>query len=206
MKKHLAALWATAAAAMPAAAQQATSSVTLYGITDVAVTHISNRGGASLNLLDSGRLQSSRFGFRGCEDLGNGLTGLFTLENGFTLDTGAQRLVPPRSVRQYLLQRQMPTHRVVRRLEDGQRRFRGLDIASQGPTAVEHAAGWRQHHKATAVSHPRCTSLATKSIEHAKLVSCPGRAWRRADAVCRHHAGTAGLRLLRKRRGLVFLR
>ncbi len=90
MNKHLIALCAATAAAMPAAAQQATSSVTLYGITDVAVTHISNRGGASLNLLDSGRLQSSRFGFRGREDLGDGLTGLFTLENGFALDTGAQ--------------------------------------------------------------------------------------------------------------------
>lgn len=90
MKKHLIALCAIAAAGLPAAAQQSTSSVTLYGITDIALTHVSNRGGASVNLLDSGRLQSSRFGFRGREDLGDGLTALFVLENGFALDTGAQ--------------------------------------------------------------------------------------------------------------------
>jgi predicted porin len=90
MKKHLVALCATAAAGLPAAAQQSTSSVTLYGITDIAVAHVSNLGGAGVNLVDSGRLQSSRFGFRGREDLGDGLAALFTLENGFALDTGAQ--------------------------------------------------------------------------------------------------------------------
>ena len=39
--------------------------------------------------MDSGYLQSSRFGFRGSEDLGGGLRAIFTLESGYNIDNGA---------------------------------------------------------------------------------------------------------------------
>ena len=38
--------------------------------------------------MDSGNASGSRFGFKGTEDLGNGLTVGFILENGFDADTG----------------------------------------------------------------------------------------------------------------------
>ncbi|MFZ2386576.1 MAG: porin [Polaromonas sp.] len=90
MKKHLFAVAAAAALATPAMAQSTSaSSVTLYGIADIALISVSNKDGSRLNALDSGILQSSRFGFRGNEDLGGGLSALFVLESGFNLDTGA---------------------------------------------------------------------------------------------------------------------
>lgn len=103
MKKHLLALAAAAAFAAPSMAQTSStpsprslaapadggSNLTLYGITDAGYVRSSNIGGNSRTSLDSGYLQSSRFGFRGNEDLGGGLRALFTLESGFSLDTGA---------------------------------------------------------------------------------------------------------------------
>lgn len=72
---------------MGASAQ--TSAVQLYGVADMGFAHISNKGGSSLNAVTSGRLQSSRFGFRGNEDLGGGLSAIFTLESGIEMDTGS---------------------------------------------------------------------------------------------------------------------
>lgn len=101
MKKKLISLAATAALAVPAMGQNIASpatlaapvtpqsSVTLYGIADAGFVRSSNIAGTSRLGLDSGYLQSSRFGFRGNEDLGGGLRALFTLENGFNVDTGA---------------------------------------------------------------------------------------------------------------------
>ena len=87
MNKPLFAIAAATALSMPAMAQ--TSSVTLYGIADAALVSTSNSAGSRRTALDSGVLQSSRFGFRGTEDLGGGLSALFVLESGFSLDTGA---------------------------------------------------------------------------------------------------------------------
>ncbi|BCN40512.1 porin [Alicycliphilus denitrificans] len=71
----------------PAHAQ---SSVTLYGIVDTGVTRIDDAGaGGGNTLLRSGNLLTSRFGFRGTEDLGGGLKALFNLEAGLNVDTGA---------------------------------------------------------------------------------------------------------------------
>lgn len=70
-------------------AQPAKSSVTLYGIADMGVFHVSNFSGKSVTRTVSGGLQGSRIGFRGSEDLGNGLRAIFTLENGFNVDTGS---------------------------------------------------------------------------------------------------------------------
>jgi predicted porin len=50
---------------------------------------VSNAGGAHLWAANSGRRSPDRFGFRGVEDLGGGLSAMFRLESGFNSDTGA---------------------------------------------------------------------------------------------------------------------
>ena len=85
MKKNLLALAAFTAVSAPALAQ----SVTLYGIADVGMATVSNRDGKRWTGQDSGRLQSSRFGLRGSEDLGDGLRANFTFESGLNMTTGA---------------------------------------------------------------------------------------------------------------------
>ncbi|GAB7549407.1 porin [Cupriavidus sp. 8B] len=66
----------------------AQSGVTIYGIVDGGITYVSNAGGHSNVLLDTGIMQANRLGFRGTEDLGGGLKAGFTLEMGYSLDTG----------------------------------------------------------------------------------------------------------------------
>jgi predicted porin len=66
----------------------AQSSVTLYGIISDGLTYVNNAGGKSLVRLDDGINQASRWGLKGVEDLGGGLRAIFTLENGFSLNTG----------------------------------------------------------------------------------------------------------------------
>ncbi|MFC5771836.1 porin [Thauera sinica] len=73
------------AAMLPAAAQ---SNVTIYGVVDAAMTRTTG-GGYNQTAMDGrGILQGSRLGFRGTEDLGNGLKALFQLEQGLNVDTG----------------------------------------------------------------------------------------------------------------------
>ena len=84
MKKSLIAL-AVLAAAGAASAQ---SSVTLFGIVDATVQHVSNSGGTSVTRLHNSGESSSRLGFRGTEDLGGGLSGSFWLEAGLNNDDG----------------------------------------------------------------------------------------------------------------------
>ena len=67
----------------------ATSNVTLYGSVDAGVAFIDNAGGTSLRRVESGALYANRIGFRGTEDLGNGLSAVFVLETGFNVDDGA---------------------------------------------------------------------------------------------------------------------
>ena len=69
----------------------AQSSVTLYGIVDaaIAVEDTGETGKGSRKVLNSGNQSSSRFGVRGGEDLGGGLTAEFNIESGLALDTGA---------------------------------------------------------------------------------------------------------------------
>lgn len=87
MKKSLLALAVLAAVAGSAHAQ---SSVTIYGVLDMALQH-ENRGGTagSITALDSGIQSGSRLGFKGSEDLGGGLKANFQLEMGVNADTGA---------------------------------------------------------------------------------------------------------------------
>ncbi len=65
------------------------SSVTLYGLADIAYTYSSNKNGASFKGLENGRFFASRWGVKGAEDLGGGASAIFTLESGVDLDTGA---------------------------------------------------------------------------------------------------------------------
>ena len=88
MKKHFLAL-AVAAISAPVLAQNASSSLTIYGIVDAGAMRNSNNAGQSETRMTSGYLQPSRLGFRGTEDLGGGLRALFTLESGLNLTNGA---------------------------------------------------------------------------------------------------------------------
>lgn len=90
MKKTLAAVAVLGAFAGSALA----ADVQLYGIVDegLAYSHVDLDGAADATdkfSMNSGMQSGSRFGFKGTEDLGNGLTVGFVLENGFTADDGA---------------------------------------------------------------------------------------------------------------------
>jgi predicted porin len=67
----------------------AQSNVTIYGIVDAGLVRESGGPNGSVTNLGGGVASSSRLGFKGKEDLGNGLAAVFTLENGFGSDTGA---------------------------------------------------------------------------------------------------------------------
>lgn len=82
MKKSLIAFAALATIAGAASAQ---SSVTLYGRVDLSVNKAT---GTDQEGLTNG--SGSRFGVRGVEDLGGGLSAFFNLEHRFNADTGAQ--------------------------------------------------------------------------------------------------------------------
>ena len=85
MKKSLLALAAMTAVAGSAMAQ---SSVTLFGVIDVAGTYVDNDGGGSKYLMTTDGNASSRFGVRGVEDLGGGLRAGFWLEGSLAADEG----------------------------------------------------------------------------------------------------------------------
>ena len=85
MKKSILALAALASVATVASAQ---SSVTLFGIVDVAARQVKNGSAGSQKQLASGSNATSRFGLRGVEDLGGGLRAGFHLESGIGVDTG----------------------------------------------------------------------------------------------------------------------
>ncbi|MFZ6773475.1 porin [Undibacterium sp. SXout7W] len=74
-----------------ASAAQAQSNVTIYGLLDANITYNNNADANKGNQfkLNSGGMNTSRFGFRGTEDLGNGLKAIMQLEGGILLDTGA---------------------------------------------------------------------------------------------------------------------
>lgn len=79
-----------ALAAMFPAAVCAQSSVQIYGTIDGGLryqTNVDAAGGSQLTAT-SGNYYSNRLGFRGKEDLGNGLNAHFQLESGFKSDTG----------------------------------------------------------------------------------------------------------------------
>ena len=88
------------ALAFPMMAQaQSSTSVTLYGVVDTGIEYVNNiaeynaageRVGDSSSTHFTNLTQSwpSHWGLRGTEDLGNGLSAIFTLESGFNTGTG----------------------------------------------------------------------------------------------------------------------
>ena len=95
MQKKLIALAVAAAASTGAFAQS--SNVQIYGIVDYGYTirHDRNQAAKDAGMsktnsaFNSGQAAGSRIGFKGVEDLGNGLKAVFVLERGFAVDTGA---------------------------------------------------------------------------------------------------------------------
>ena len=86
MQKKIIAL---AVAALASTAAFAQTNVTIYGIADASVSATTNLGattGQTGFKVNSGTLSTSRIGFKGVEDLGNGLKALFTLEYGLAID------------------------------------------------------------------------------------------------------------------------
>ena len=83
MQKKLIALAIAAAASGAAFAQ---TNVQIYGIADVGYVGIDRDHFKYQNNINSGVLSTSRIGFKGAEDLGNGLKAIFTLEYGLLLD------------------------------------------------------------------------------------------------------------------------
>ena len=87
MQKKIIAL---AVAALASTAAFAQTNVTIYGIADASVSATTNLGattGQTGFKVNSGTLSTSRIGFKGVEDLGNGLKAVFVLEYGLGLDT-----------------------------------------------------------------------------------------------------------------------
>ncbi|WP_354683853.1 porin [Cupriavidus necator] len=93
-------LSALAAALLVVPSAYAQSNVTLYGVADVGIEYLNKAvastgtvpagaQGNNLWALQSGNQSGSRWGLRGVEDLGGGMKGIFLLESGFNLDTGA---------------------------------------------------------------------------------------------------------------------
>jgi len=84
MQKKLIALAVAGLVAAPAMAQ---SNVTIYGVAD-AYFGFGSDNNNDISAINSGGLADSRIGFKGSEDLGNGLKAVFTLEQGYAIDTG----------------------------------------------------------------------------------------------------------------------
>lgn len=96
MQKKLIALAVAAAASTGAFAQS--SNVQIYGIVDYGYTIRHDRlksvkdnpaYSKTNSQFNGGQSAGNRIGFKGVEDLGNGLKAVFVLERGFALDTGA---------------------------------------------------------------------------------------------------------------------
>lgn len=71
-----------------AGAAHSQSSVTLYGVIDAALAHGSGSVSSVTQLRSSG-FNSSRFGMRGTEDMGGGMSASFVLEAGVNNDNGS---------------------------------------------------------------------------------------------------------------------
>ncbi|MBX9868501.1 MAG: porin, partial [Burkholderiaceae bacterium] len=89
MKKSLLALTLLGAFSGAAMAQ---SSVTIYGVADLGLRNVKDGTAAgSTTSLTSGTEQSSRLGFKGTEDLGDGLKANFVFETGLNIDSGTSQ-------------------------------------------------------------------------------------------------------------------
>jgi len=91
MNKTLFALAGGAAAILMPVCASAQSSVTLFGVVETGVQHLTNvnAAGASVTNLASGNYAASRWGMLGTEDLGGGYKAMFRIEAGFNADDGS---------------------------------------------------------------------------------------------------------------------
>jgi predicted porin len=85
MKKSLCVMAVLAAATNSAFAQ---SNVTVYGLFDMGIVRESGGSTGPVTKVTSGMSNGTRLGFKGTEDLGNGMNALFVLEAGVNGDTG----------------------------------------------------------------------------------------------------------------------
>jgi len=92
-KKLIALAVAGAAAGFASAPVLAQSSVSVYGVIDQALTS-SNGGNGSVTSLNGSGYTTERLGFKGSEDMGNGLKANFMLEMGFNSNNGYQDVGP----------------------------------------------------------------------------------------------------------------
>lgn len=84
-------LIAIAIAGLVSAPVWAQSNVTVYGIVDMGYKYQSDNAVSGVGgrySIDSGQMSGSRLGFRGTEDLGNGMKASFVLESGIAVDRG----------------------------------------------------------------------------------------------------------------------
>jgi predicted porin len=66
----------------------AQSNVTIYGSLDAGVSSFNDELGGRNTKIDTGNRSPNRLGFRGSEDLGNGMRAIFLLEAGYNVDDG----------------------------------------------------------------------------------------------------------------------
>lgn len=96
-KKHIVSACVALVGLSAFAAAQAQTNTTLYGLVDYGYTYRWDAKApgtgtpSSQSQLNGGQSAENRIGFKGTEDLGNGLKAVFLLEQGFMLDTGAQQ-------------------------------------------------------------------------------------------------------------------
>jgi predicted porin len=67
----------------------AQSSVAIYGIADAGLVRETGGAAGGVSRVSSGVGSGSRLGFKGKEDLGDGMSAFFQLENGYNIDTGS---------------------------------------------------------------------------------------------------------------------
>lgn len=89
MKVFAKTIVAAAVLACASSAALAQSNVTLYGVLDVGIQQTKLSPGTTTTGLASGLQSGSRFGLKGSEDLGGGMSASFQLENGFSVANGS---------------------------------------------------------------------------------------------------------------------
>lgn len=79
------------AAGLSSGSVMAQTNVTVYGIVDTSIRYVSsdNAAGQSNIGVANGAISNSRWGFKGTEDLGDGLKAIFRLEGGFNSNNGS---------------------------------------------------------------------------------------------------------------------
>lgn len=87
--RSIAAAAALCCAGLASAQSTGASTVTLYGLADAGITHVSGLRAGSVTQLASGIMEGSRWGLKGNEDIGGGYRAVFTLESRVELDTGS---------------------------------------------------------------------------------------------------------------------